>query len=165
MKLLESRELSRSRPVMMVILLPLKFTLECPFLPCAPGLGDPASPAVRTRGADARAPVPGPTPHISGTGGVPGHVSVPLCCFWAPLLPAVLVTVLTQPCSVPQSWPRWMAPLRKLLCPGCRLGSASGDQRVGGVSSKGICLLTPPPGLPAVLGVAAFLSSHGMQEH
>lgn len=46
-----------------------------------------------------------------------------------------------------------------------RLGSASGDQRVGGVSSKGICLLTPPPGLPAVLAVAAFLSSHGMQEH
>lgn len=39
MKLLESQGLSRSRPVMMVTLLPLRFTLECPILPCAPGLG------------------------------------------------------------------------------------------------------------------------------
>lgn len=91
--------------MMMVTLLSLKFTLECPFLPCAAGLGDPASPAVRTRRADAPAPVPGPTPHISGAGGVAGHAWVPLCCFWATLLPAVLVMVPTSPALCPRAGP------------------------------------------------------------
>lgn len=58
--------------------------LGVPSLPRARGLGDPASPADRSRGADAPAPVPGPTPHISGTGGAAGHVWVPLCCLGPP---------------------------------------------------------------------------------